>query len=218
MYGTGASRSIFEVSGMEPCAACMLCVPLSMPISLFLRRIPLIGALWCLSPHALQWAEPFSPTVCKRSLVGRMSWITVYHVAFMTSDAHVSCRFAYTLAQSVVGWICVILMSRGMFSVIDIVRSDSYTQCLNALGVLLCFGGLCMPFRGHILAGISRFSVSFVCGGFSLYVYSFKYSNHFAGADPFRCAWVDIRVSRRAQNFAARSIRSHPLLSPSLQG
>jgi hypothetical protein len=81
-----------------------------------------------------------------------MSWMAVYHVAFMTSDAHVSCRFAH--AQSVVGWIYVILMFRGMFSVIDIVRSVSYTQCLNALGVLLCLGGLCMPFRGYIFAGI----------------------------------------------------------------
>lgn len=37
--------------------------------------------------------------------------MTVYHVAFMTSDDHVVCRFDHTLVQSVVVWNCVIRMS-----------------------------------------------------------------------------------------------------------
>jgi hypothetical protein len=41
----------------------MLCVPLPMTISLFLRRISLIGALWCLCPHTL--CSGRSPFVCE---------------------------------------------------------------------------------------------------------------------------------------------------------
>jgi len=56
----------------------------------------------------------------------------------MTSDDNVACRFDHTLVQSVVGWSCVIRMSRGLVPPMAIVRNVSYTLRLNALGVSLC--------------------------------------------------------------------------------
>ena len=77
--------------------------------------------------------------------------MTLYHMAFLLSDAHVSCRFSHTLAQSGVGWIFIIRISRGTSSAMAIVRSVSYIRCMKALDGSFCLGGRYMPFLGHIL-------------------------------------------------------------------
>ena len=64
----------------------------------------------------------------------------------MMSDDHVACRFDHTLAQSIVGYSCVIQMSLILLPAMNIVRTISYTLCLNALGIPLFLGGACV---GH---------------------------------------------------------------------
>ena len=92
--------------------------------------------------------------------------MTVYQVAFMTSDDHVACRFDHTLAQSIVGCSCVIHMSLSLLPAMSIVRTISYTLCLNALGIpLFLGGGLCRPFSGQIYVSIPGSSVSSIPDG-----------------------------------------------------
>jgi hypothetical protein len=87
------------------------------------------------SPHILHWAESVRRIPCNLSLVSIMSWITIYQLAFMASDAHVVCRSAHTLAQSVVGWGFVIRLSVGLVFAMHIGRIVSYTLRRNALGI-----------------------------------------------------------------------------------
>jgi hypothetical protein len=74
-----------------------------------------------LSPHVVQRSESTRRILCKRSFVGRMSCMTVYHTGFASSEDHVVCGVFHTLAQSVVGWIFVTRMSLGRFPTVDIV-------------------------------------------------------------------------------------------------
>jgi len=92
--------------------------------------------------------------------------MTLYHRAFLLSDAHVACRFSHILAQSVVGWICIIRISRSTFSAMAIARSVSYVRCLNALDSSFCLGGSIYAIsRAYILRYYKDFGIYWTMGG-----------------------------------------------------
>ena len=53
-----------------------------------------------------------SLTACRRSSVGTVSSITMYHMGVVSSETHAVCRFFHTCVQFVLGLRCALLISR----------------------------------------------------------------------------------------------------------
>ena len=104
-----------------------------------------------------QRGEPASGMACSRSIVGRMSWMTLNQLTVIESAAHVACRFAHTLSQSVVGYIIVMRTFLRGFAASLILGGVSYTLALKILGASPCLGVLHMPCPWRIYASIPTF-------------------------------------------------------------
>ena len=67
--------------------------------------VSLLSQCWHLSVGAIR-------ILCRLSFVGRMSFTTLYHAAFVAPGTGVSARFSHTVGQTVSGHNVVILISR----------------------------------------------------------------------------------------------------------
>jgi hypothetical protein len=109
--GIAVLQVICCVSGLGPYAVSLPDVLLSLssfPLPQVVTRCIIVS--W--SPHSLHCAVFVSFILFSHSFVGRMSWITLYHMAFREFEAYVSCKFSHTCIQSVLGCSRVILISR----------------------------------------------------------------------------------------------------------
>jgi hypothetical protein len=84
-------------------------------------------------PHLLHVSVGDIFIFCRRTFVWRMSWITLYYMAFILSGTGTSCTFAQTVLHSIPGHILVIRSSFTSVSLLIIRCSVQYVLLLYVL-------------------------------------------------------------------------------------
>jgi hypothetical protein len=122
--------------------------------------------------------------LCNLSLVGTMSWMTTQHIALMVSEAQIACGLVHTLAQSAVGCLNTILISRDVVPASLKARSVSYILRRHPLFPSPSIGGSTCAMSKAYLRKYSNVWYPRVLRGFALYVCSSQYFCHATDTDP----------------------------------
>jgi len=154
--------------------------------------------------------------LARRTLVGAISCITLYHSSLITSVVQTSCRFFHTLVHCVFGYMVSIFMFFMPVRACAIICSCRYMCCRSFAIFSLVFS-----YRIYALSRVYTcryFSfprVFQLCGGFSCSLVSCNFRSHSAVIIPSFRLCVYMRNSSSALHFASMCVVSH---SPMLFG
>jgi hypothetical protein len=113
----------------------------SIPICLLLRYSQSYGVAEYLVCNGYR-DSCLSCILARRSFVGIMSWMTMNHIDFMSSDIQTVCRLCHTFDQLVDGCSDMTHTSRAPLSASVMVCSMIYRRLWNALGASFVSGGV----------------------------------------------------------------------------